>query len=412
MKILIVNHSDIQGGAARAAYRLHRGLLDEGIDSKMLVQEKSSDDYTVLGPRTQKQKLVAFLRRKAEKLPLSKYKNRTATPFSPAWVPLSNMAKRINELSPDVVHLHWLLKGMLRVKELSLIQAPIVWSFHDTWAFTGGCHYMWDCDKYKTQCGACPCLRSGRFNDLSHKVWQQKMRVYKKLENVTLVGLSNWISGCVKSSSLLKDRQTITIPNLINTTVFHPIDKRIAREVLGLNNNRKYILFGALRATSDLRKGYKELSGALSISKHKDAELLIFGSTKPQQPQAFKQKAHYLGQLHDDVSLALLYSAADVTVVPSLQENLSNVIMESMACGTPVVGFNIGGNSDMIDHLQNGYLAKPLDHHDLANGIDWVLDRLKPHLLNKNAREKVMVNFDSKIVIKHYISLYENIIAK
>jgi len=128
--------------------------------------------------------------------------------------------------------------------------------------------------------------------------------------------------------------------------------------------------------------------------------------------QGFKQKAHYLGHLHDDISLRVLYCAVDVMVVPSLQENLSNAIMESSACGTPVVGFDIGGNSDLIEHQDTGYLAKPFDVSDLAAGIDWVLDAGNYKDLCKNARDKVLREFDSEVVAEKYIALYDKAIKQ
>jgi glycosyltransferase involved in cell wall biosynthesis len=140
-------------------------------------------------------------------------------------------------------------------------------------------------------------------------------------------------------------------------------------------------------------------------------ELVVFGSTEPRTPSSFKQPVRYLGHLHDDISLRVLYSAADVMVVPSLQENLSNAIMESLACGTPVVAFNVGGNSDLIEHRETGYLAAPFDADELATGIDWVLTAENYSELSGNARDKVLRNFDSKIVAGKYIELYQNILA-
>lgn len=173
---------------------------------------------------------------------------------------------------------------------------------------------------------------------------------------------------------------------------------------------KKIILFGANSATSDINKGFKELVAALSLLETKDVELAIFGSSEPEKSQNFGFKTHYLGHLHDDASLVTLYSAVDVMVVPSLQENLSNAIMESLACGAPVVAFDIGGNSDMIDHKENGYLAKPFESQDLAKGIDWVLQNEKYQQISHNAREKVVQCFDSGLIAEKYIELYKTVI--
>jgi len=162
---------------------------------------------------------------------------------------------------------------------------------------------------------------------------------------------------------------------------------------------------------SDVNKGFKELSKALRRLTSKDIEFVVFGSSQPQNAPDFGFKTHYLGHLHDDISLVTLYNAVDVMVVPSLQENLSNAIMESLSCGTPVVAFDIGGNPDMIEHQKNGYLARPYDSEDLAYGIDWVLNYENYDELCGNAREKVLKEFDSKVVAKKYIELYKQVIS-
>jgi glycosyltransferase involved in cell wall biosynthesis len=411
MKILIVNTSDINGGAARAAYRLHSALLDNDIDSQMLVQAKSSDDFTVILASDSKiQKGLAKLRPTLDALPVKYYKNRTKTLFSSAYLPSLGLAEKVNALNPDVVHLHWINGGMIRIEELTKIKAPIVWSLHDMWAFTGGCHYDENCQGYKNYCGNCKVLASDNDKDLSRRIHNRKAKVFDRLENLTIIGLSQWLADCAKSSQLLKGKRIVCLPNPIDTEVFCPFDKLHARKLLNLSIDKKLILFGALGATSDPRKGFSELSQALAVLKHNDVELVVFGSSKPQMSQDFTYKTHYLGRLYDDVTLKVLYSAADVMVVPSLQEAFGQTASEAMACGTPVVAFATTGLLDIVDHQMNGYLAKPFDTNDLANGIDWVLDAKNYEQLCENAREKVMNTFDSRLVAKQYIDLYQNII--
>ena len=207
MKILIVNTSDIQGGAARAAYRLHRSLLNAGIDSQMLVQKKSSDDYTVIGPISKIEKAFSFLRPQLDQLPVKFYKNRTKTLFSPSWIGSKKIIQKINETDPDIVHLHWICGGMIKIEDLLKIKKPIVWSLHDNWAFTGGCHIKWDCEKYKNECGACPRLGSNKIKDLSKWVWDRKYKTFNKINNLTIIGLSKWVTECSKNSTLLKDKK-------------------------------------------------------------------------------------------------------------------------------------------------------------------------------------------------------------
>jgi glycosyltransferase involved in cell wall biosynthesis len=410
MKILIVNTSDINGGAARAAYRLHNALLAEDVDSQMLVMNKSSDDYTVVGPISKVEKVMTKLRPTLDSLPIRLYKEKTKTLFSPSWFGFSGIVDKINEINPDIVHLHWICSGMMSVEDIARIKAPVVWSLHDMWAFTGGCHYDEECKGYEESCGNCKVLGSNKENDLSRKVFKRKKKAFDSKQDMTIVGLSSWLKECSKSSTLLKDKKHINLPNPIDIDIFKPFDKEKARELWNLPHDKKLVLFGAMGATSDPRKGFDELSDAMKKLKNPNIEFVVFGSSQPKNAPDFGFKTHYLGHLHDDVSLVTLYSAVDVMVVPSLQENLSNAIMESLACGTPVVGFDIGGNSDMIEHQQNGYLAKPIESEDLAHGIEWVLNTTNHDELCSNAREKVVREFEAKVVAEKYIKLYKGIL--
>lgn len=411
MNILLVNTSDIQGGAARATYRLHQALLAEGVNSKMLVQIKSSDDYTVLGPDSKLQKGFSKLRPALDNLPRLLYKNRSQTYFSSACLPFSNIVTRINTINPDLVHLHWVAGGMLPIEDIAKIKAPIVWSLHDNWAFTGGCHIMWECERFKQSCGACPRLGSTKEDDLSRKIFKRKLKSFSNLTHLTIVGLSRWISDCASQSSLFRNSRIITLPNPINTLSFSPIKQLLARELLHLPQNKKLILFGAMNATTDLNKGYKKICEALRQLTRDDIELVVFGSSQPQQPQGFNFKSHFLGHLYDDLTLQVLYSAADVMVVPSLQEAFGQTASESMSCGTPVVAFGSTGLLDIVDHKRNGYLAEPFDETDLAKGIEWVLNAKNYAQLCTNAREKIVTTFDSRLVVKQYINLYREVLS-
>ncbi|TYB33444.1 MAG: glycosyltransferase, partial [Flexistipes sinusarabici] len=263
MKILIVNTSDIRGGAARAAYRLHQALLRCGVESQMLVQKKASDDYTVTGPSTKTQKGFGKVRPTLDSIPTRLYKNKSKTLFSPSWLPFSDIVDKINEINPDIVHLHWICGGMMRIEDIAKIKAPIVWSLHDMWAFTGGCHYDEECGRYAEKCGYCKVLGSKKEKDLSHKVWERKAKTFAKIDNMTIVGLSKWLQNSAKESSLLGNKKVVNLPNPTDTDKFRPFDKQKARELWRLPKDKKLVLFGAMSSTSDPRKGYKELSEAL-----------------------------------------------------------------------------------------------------------------------------------------------------
>ena len=399
MKILIVNISDQHGGAARAAYRLHKSLLAQNIDSHMLVQNKSSDDYTVLTETSKFRKTFNVLRSLIETIPMKFCKNKKEGFFSPSWFGFSNVVDKINILKPDIVHLHWINDGMLKIEDIAKIEAPIVWSLHDMWAFTAGYHYDAEKRDYLTDASS-----------LEKWVFKRKEKTYSTINNLMVVGLSRWLHESAKKSTLLKSKNHINLPNPIETKIFKSFDRDNSRELWNLPKDKKMILFGAMGATSDPRKGFSELKEALDTLINDEVELVILGSTEPKKSQGFGMKTHYVGSLKDDISLVTLYNAVDVVVVPSLQENLSNVIMESLSCGKPVVAFNIGGNSDMIEHSKTGYLAKAFDTTDLAHGIEWILNNESYDELCQNARKKVVKEFDSTVVAKKYIELYRGIL--
>jgi glycosyltransferase involved in cell wall biosynthesis len=417
MKPLVISTSDIQGGAARSAYRLHQGLKSIDVQSQMLVQTKSSDDSQVIGTSASSGigNAVSGLRLTLDRLPLKLYSKRDRTSYSLPWLP-EKLASSINQINPDVINLHWINGGYLNIETIAKFNKPLVWTFHDMWAFTGGCHYNQECDRYTKSCGSCPQLNSHTNTDLSRWIWHRKAKSWKNL-NLTIVTPSRWLANCAKSSSLFQDRQIEVIPYGLDIQTYRPINKQFARELLQLPQDKQLVLFGSLQATSDKRKGFHLLQPALSelsSSGWQDKlELVVFGASKPENSINFGFKSHYLGSLNDDLSLALAYSAADVFVAPSLQDNLPNTVMESIACGTPCVAFDIGGMPDMIEHQKNGYLAKAFKIEDLANGIAWIIENKERHQkLSYNAREKTEQEFALEIQAKRYLSIFQSLIKK
>ena len=281
MKILIVNTYDTIGGAARSSYRLHKALLSQNVNSKMLVQDKRSNDKSVIISQSKFHKVLSIIRAKLDTLPVLLFYGKTETLFSPSWLTSNKLVNRINKINPDIVHLHWVNFGMLKIEDLTKIKSPIVWSLHDNWLFTGGCHIKWECEKFKNSCGKCPRIRSENENDLSRKIWIRKQKTLSKLSNLTIVGLSKWLFNNSQESSLLKDKVHVKLPNLIDTTIFKPFDKKKSKEIWNLSTGKRLVLFGAIKATSDKNKGFKELSEALCKLTNKNIELVIFGSKKP-----------------------------------------------------------------------------------------------------------------------------------
>jgi len=413
MRVVFLNTVDSGGGAARAAVRLMHGVREAGVDAKMLVQRKLADDNAVVGPDGRFGNELAVVRSLLDCAPLGLYPKRNRFIFSTAFLP-EKLQHKVDLIKPDIVHLHWLGEGFLRLESLAQFGRPLVWTLHDSWAFTGGCHLPFDCLNYREKCGFCPTLGSSRQSDLSRWVWRRKERIFKKL-NLTVVAPSRWLASCAKSSSLLHGFPIEVIPNGLDLCRFRPLDKLFARQILGLPQDKQLILFGAMSSTSDKNKGFHLLQPALQKLAAKgwkmNVELLVFGSTEPDNAPDFGLRTHYLGRLHDDTSIALLYSAADLFVTPSIQENLSNSVMETMACGTPCVAFNIGGMPDLIEHQHNGYLARPFEPEDLAEGIAWGLaDEERLHLLSSRCREKV-AEFSIDRVAGRYLDLYKKLLT-
>ncbi len=414
MKVIHLCVSDILGGASRAAYSLNKSLNDAGINSSMFVQKKFSNDNTVfpfVDSRINEFKytirflldylFIRFL--------TVKERGRFSYPFSGVNIVEHPLIKET-----DILHLHWINQGFFSFKtlySLAKLNKPIVWTFHDMWAFTGGCHYSLDCEKYKSSCLECPALRLPGKNDFSHKIFSDKISLYNSLK-FSIVTCSNWLAGEVKKSFLLKNYNATVIPNTLNINVYKPIEKDTALSAFNLRGDKYYILFGTM-TVKDRRKGFYLLEESLiklfknNVSLRNKIEIIVFGSANQELLSKIPFKTNFLGRINTDEKIALSYNCADVFVAPSIEDNLPNTVMESLACGTPVVAFNIGGMPDMIEHGKNGYLANPYSTDELSNGIDWILkgkSEGKNFLLS--AREKVINNFAPEIVSKKYIKIY------
>jgi glycosyltransferase involved in cell wall biosynthesis len=389
------------------------GLDKAGLDSHMLAQVKSSCLDSVTGPETRSEKLISRLRPHVENALLGSY-NKRRTIFSPAFLP-DSIAAKAAKLAPDIIHLHWIGQSFLRPETIAKLPAPVLWTLHDQWAFTGGCHYTSDCRRYEQSCGKCPVLNSSSERDLSRRLWTRKAKAWRG-DLFHLVCPSRWLADCVRSSSLFANNAKVhVIPNGLDTERFKPLNKRFSRDLLQLKQDKKYILFGARDAVEDQRKGFDLLAKAVErIHKsgaHSDITLLVFGST--QLPKGLKLPFETLcfGTLHDEYSLVALYSAADVMVVPSLQEAFGQTASEAMACGTPVVAFGATGLLDIVEHQKTGYLAMPYSDEELAAGIQWVLsDKERYRQLGQRARESTVRSFALPRVLQQYANVYAEVL--
>jgi glycosyltransferase involved in cell wall biosynthesis len=408
MRILHLSTSDIDGGGARAAYRLHEGLKSIKVDSRMLVRAKLSTDKSIVADKS----LITKLGPPLSGLPLRFYP-KTYGMFSSQWF-FDAIAHRANQINPDIIHLHWICNGFLKVESLAKLNKPLVWTLHDMWPFTGGCHYTNECLGYQSQCGSCPQLNSTNDRDLSHWVLIRKLNAWKKL-NPVIVSPSHWLAKCALESSLFKNYRIEVIPHGLDLRKYKPLDQKLARNLLNLPQDKKLILFGASSgATGHARKGIQLLQPALQKLNHLDPkanlELVVFGATEPENAVDLGFKTHYLGTFQDDISLALIYSSADVMVVPSLQEAFGQTATEALACGTPVVAFASTGLQDIVEHQMDGYLAQPFDVDDLAEGIAWILqDESRRLKLGLQARQKAEREFSLDLQSSRYLSIYDSL---
>ena len=413
MRILHLNSHESIGGAAVAARRLHLGLLGAGADSHLAVAVREDDT-----PNTQ---LVggAFSRRIARPLTALLEQRLPAVcharPEHPAYTTFSFLPSlqhtRINALSRDILHLHWVAEGFLSPWALGRLRGPAIWTMHDTWPFTGGCHWLNGCEQYRRSCGQCPELCSTRPGDLSRWHWKLKRTAVQRLKPV-LVSPSSAYADHARQSGMLAGCHIVHIPNGIDTSLFRPLAKEVARDLLGLPQDRPLVLFGAMGATSDHNKGFDLLSPALGHVRAEGMEAVqcvVFGASSG-ATDALPYPVCFLGRLHDDISLALAYSAADIFVCPSRQESFSLTTLESLACGTPVVAFATGGIPDMVEHGVTGYLAAPYVPRDLARGIALLLgDTALRQRMGEAGREKVEQQFALSLVVGRYMALYEEI---
>ena len=417
MRVLIINTSERIGGAAIAANRLMDALRNNGIQAKMLVRDKQTNQVTVIGLKKSWWKVWQFIWERIVIWRANHFKKHNL--FE---VDIANTGTNITTLpeftQADVIHLHWINQSMLSLKDIRRIidsGKPIVWTMHDMWPFTGICHYAGECEKYTNQCELCPVLYKGHKKDLSYQIFQKKEKTLQG-SNISFVACSQWLEKMAKRSHLLQDQFITNIPNAINTNLFKPRDKANAREKLGLPLDKKLLLFGSVK-TTDKRKGIHYLVEACQILSStqpefcKDLGVAILGKQSELYESLFPFPIYSMGYVNSEKDLVDIYNAVDLYVTPSLQDNLPNTIMEAMACGVPCVGFNIGGIPEMIDHLHNGYVANYKSAEDFANGIMWTLDESEYPSLSEEAYRKVSSSYSESNIARKYIQVYNKMIG-
>jgi glycosyltransferase involved in cell wall biosynthesis len=363
------------------------------------------------------QKARAIFNILAERYLVKLFVKALKTPFSLQWFGRS-IVKHPAIKQADIIHLHWINHGFLSPRflaQLDELEKPIVWTFHDSNAFTGGCHVRYACEHFHKECGFCPLLKKSHKNDISHQTWFRKKKAYSEL-NCHIVAPSRWMAESIKLSSLMGFRAITVIPNTIETNVFKPYKKAEAKAMLKIPANKFVMMTGFMPSKNDKHKGASYLIDALNdlatrpgVIKE-DMELVIFGNKENISMPEFPFKTTFLGTISNDEHLAKCYSAADVFITASLEDNLPNTVMEALACATPVVGFNTGGIPDMVKHLENGYIAEYQNSEDLATGIEWLYQDDQAPEIQKEARKSILMHFSETVIAEQHLELYQSLI--
>ena len=414
MKLIHLSQTDAGAGAGRAAYRIHRALLELGVDSRMLVADKRTVDPTVSGLKRSglsRARVCEWLEaRNGHRLAVNPH-----VLFSPASYSQFDAADHPDLRTADVVNLYWINGGFVSPENLARIGKPLVWRLSDVWPFTGGCHYAGGCNYFETQCGNCPQLCRPGPEDAAKRLWQRKQEAWRSVD-LTVAAPSNWMAGLARRSSLFANRRIEVIPTGVDLERYRPEDRRAARGRWGLPQDRLLVLFGAMNSTDDLRKGYRELRQALEVLSLNPLasriQAVVFGSDSPLSDGLLPMPAVSLGRLEGDEALAAAYNCADVVVVPSLEDNLPNVALEAIACGTPVVAFNVCGMPDIVVDGRNGRLIPSVDPVGMGQAlIEMLSDSDRLMSMRASARRHACQRFSLERQAKAYLELYRQIIA-
>lgn len=412
MKIIHLVGGAEDCGAAKGALSLSQAERELGLDSKVLIEsagnEKSTSDHLIPARRGRLARLRSKLSRKISQLPLQLYRQKRSSLFSTGLLGAS--ATRLDALrDADLVHLHWTV-GLVALNDLAHLNTPVIWTLRDMWPMTGGCHYSLGCVRYQTTCGSCPQLGSKRETDLSHVLLRMKQK--KMPDDVHVVGISNWISDCARSSAIFSGSPVRTIHNGIDTSQFFPEDRVAARRSFGLPKDKRIVLLGALKVR-DFYKGFDLFAQAWDLLDHSHLHLAVFGEDSEQVAAQFGPRATPLGLLRDSAQLRGAYSSADVFVAPSTEEAFGKTLAEAQACGIPVVCFDATGPRDIVGDGVTGVKARAFHPESMAQAIQSVLDLPASEYLSmqKAARVRTVSLFDIKVAARNYKQLYQSILS-
>ena len=415
LKVVLVCHSDLLGGASIVTYRLMNALRHEGVDARMLVYTKTTQSPEVDVISSRFNRGFRFMAERLEIMARNgfSYANLFKVSTASLGVPV-HRHPWVKEA--DVIVLSWINQGLLSlsgIRKLGQTGKPLVWTMHDMWCLTGICHHAYECSRYENECGCCPLLNSADPKDLSHKVWKKKAELYRRVP-ITFVAVSNWLAECCRRSSLLASRDVRVIPNAFPIDAFST-ESTVRLTHYDLNPDKHIILMGAARL-DDKIKGLDYAIDALNylFDNHpetpRNSIAIFFGEVR--DPSAFDRLRfpHYeFGRISDPTALKELYAAASVVLSTSLYETLPGTLIEGQASGCLPVTFDRGGQADIITHKVDGYLAPFGDIKEIAAGIIWALAE-KPD--RQALHDSVRRRFSGRIIARRYIDLFNELLSR
>jgi glycosyltransferase involved in cell wall biosynthesis len=435
MKILIINTSNSAGGASIACFRLHNALLKQNIESDVLMLEapnsKLNRSYSFYDFYIQRTKVK---RNNLAKKSIDKIAYRLNINSEAQFVRQKAFEQKLLQQQPtgyevftfetskyhiqdhplykqaDIIHLHWVSNGFLNYQTFFKNNTkPVVWTLHDMNPFTGGCHYAESCEGFLHECADCPQLQGTADPDYASQMLHYKIKGLQGCNSLVVAAPSKWILENSKKSKVLGNFPHVHIPYGISSSNFQPRDKIYSRQLLGLPENKKVILFVS-ESIHKKRKGYGLLIKALQQIMNKESDLVMCAIGAGNDNSMQIENLFELGHIADEKLMSVAYSAADVFVIPSLEDNLPNTVIESLLCGTPVIGFPIGGVPEMIQHEENGYICSEVSIESLAFELQkFLLNGVK---LDRNTiREGAARKYDATVQAIEYINLYKKLLV-
>lgn len=417
-KVLHLNASS-GGGAFVVAQRLHEALLASGeMDSAHLVYTGQPGNYTLWSDNSVK-RAFSFGLHALEKLDFLRFEKSKALRFAFSHgLTGINLAGHKAFQEADLIHIHWMNKGFLSLNGLEAVLKsgkPVLWTCHDMWPFTGGCYHNRGCNNYQVACGNCQYLRQPKPNDLSHRVFLKKQQLNQNYSNLHYVTPSHWLADIGAQSGVGLRQKPQVIPNGIDTARFSPDATMQRSNAERRQQTGKLKLLFVASNLSNRYKGFRECCEIVRSATQQGIALdvTVVGGRQPLDVDVSGLPITFLPAVSSPEALIALYREHDVYLTTSLEENLPTTVIESIACGTPVLAYQVGGMGDIIREGKEGFLfplqeiaavAAKLGELNHASAETWTA-------MQEACRAKAVQVFDQHVITAAYLNTYKRLLA-